>query len=84
MKKISILAFLFAGMLSFSSCESDRDSNPVLQDPTEFVLNTPAYVNTNSVGSCHTGFESLSLSQEEKESIPANRKANIEIFFISL
>ena len=46
MKKISILAFLFAGMLSFSSCESDRDSNPVLQQPTEFVLNTPAYVNT--------------------------------------
>lgn len=46
MKKISILAFLFAGMLSFSSCESDRDSNPVLQEPTVFVLNTPAYVNT--------------------------------------
>ena len=46
MKKISILAFLFAGMLSFSSCESDRDSNPVLQAPTEFVLNIPAYVNT--------------------------------------
>ena len=46
MKKISILAFLFAGMLSFSSCESDRDSNPVLQEPTEFVLNVPAYVNT--------------------------------------
>ena len=46
MKKISILAFLFAGMLSFSSCESDRDSNPVLQAPTEFVLNVPAYVNT--------------------------------------
>ena len=46
MKKISILAFLFAGMLSFSSCESDIDSNPILQDPTEFVLNTPAYVNT--------------------------------------
>ena len=46
MKKISILAFLFAGMLSFSSCDSDRDSNPVLQEPTEFVLNTPAYVNT--------------------------------------
>ena len=40
--------------------------------------------NTNSVGACNTGFESLSLSQEEKESIPANRKANIEIFFISL
>lgn len=46
MKKISIFTFLFAGLLSFSACDSDRDSNPVLQDPTAFVLNTPAYVNT--------------------------------------
>ena len=46
MKKISILAFLFAGLLSFSACDSDRDSNPILQEPTAFVLNTPAYVNT--------------------------------------
>ncbi len=46
MKKISIFTFLFAGLLSFSACDSDRDSNPVLQDPTTFVLNTPAYVNT--------------------------------------
>ncbi|WP_373832047.1 SusF/SusE family outer membrane protein [Bacteroides heparinolyticus] len=46
MKKISIYTFLLAGLLSFSACESDRDSNPVLQEPTTFVLNTPAYVNT--------------------------------------
>lgn len=46
MKKISILTFLSAGLLLFSACDSDRDSNPILQEPTAFVLNTPAYVNT--------------------------------------
>ena len=46
MKNIATFAFLLAGMLSFSACDSDRDSNPVLQEPTEFILNTPAYVNT--------------------------------------
>ena len=27
----------------FSACETDRDSNPTLQQPTKFELNTPAY-----------------------------------------
>ena len=27
----------------FSACESDRDSNPTIQQPTTFVLNEPAY-----------------------------------------
>ena len=42
MKKLLICASLLAGMLTFSACESDRDSNPTLLEPTEFVLNTPA------------------------------------------
>lgn len=46
MKKLSILSLLSAGLLFFSACDSDRDSNPVLQEPTTFVLNTPAYANT--------------------------------------
>ena len=46
MKKQSILAIALMGMLTFSACETDRDSNPVYQVPTEFSLNTPAYVNT--------------------------------------
>lgn len=46
MKKINILASLFAGLIMFSACDTDRDSNPVYQEPTEFVLNTPAYANT--------------------------------------
>lgn len=41
MKKISLLSFLLAGMLTFSACDSDRDSNPTLLTPKEFTLNTP-------------------------------------------
>lgn len=43
MKKITILASLLLGLSLFTACEDDRDSNPILQDPTTFVLNTPAY-----------------------------------------
>ncbi len=43
MKKLYILAALLLGVFAFSSCE-DQDATPVLQEPTEFVLNTPAYV----------------------------------------
>lgn len=44
MKKLSILAMLFVSSLALlTGCESDRDSNPTIQQPTTFVLNTPAY-----------------------------------------
>ena len=46
MKKLNIFASLLAGVLMFSSCESDRDDNPVFKEPTAFTLNVPAYVNT--------------------------------------
>lgn len=39
MKKLSIILALAAVALGVSSCAEDRD--PVLQKPTEFVLNTP-------------------------------------------
>lgn len=35
--------FLAGFSLLFTACEDDRDSNPTLQTPTKFVLNTPAY-----------------------------------------
>lgn len=43
MKKI-LFASLLVGMaaFSFTSCEDDRDSNPTVQQPESFVLNTPA------------------------------------------
>ncbi len=35
---------LLAGLIfTLASCEDDRGSNPTLQTPAEFVLNTPAY-----------------------------------------
>ena len=30
------------GLGIFTACDDDRDSNPTLISPTEFVLNTPA------------------------------------------
>lgn len=44
MKKLNILAGLFLGIgLSlFTACEDDNDSNPIVQQPETFELNTPA------------------------------------------
>lgn len=38
----SILVLL-CGVCAFTACDEDRDSNPTLQKPTTFKLNTPAY-----------------------------------------
>lgn len=45
MKKLNILASLFMGLAFFTACE-DQDNSPILQEPTSFTLNTPAFVNT--------------------------------------
>lgn len=42
MKKLNILASLFAGLLILTGCETDNDSNPTVQMPKDFVLNEPA------------------------------------------
>ncbi len=43
MKKITyLLTTLLCGMVLLTACEDDRDSNPVVQQPTSFVLNEPA------------------------------------------
>ena len=44
MKKIfKYTMLLVVATMILASCSDDRDSNPVLQQPTSFVLNTPAY-----------------------------------------
>ncbi len=45
MNKILACSALALGFLCFTACEDDNDSNPTLKQPTEFVLNTPSYVN---------------------------------------
>lgn len=41
MKKILSFIILLAGVISFSACDDDRDSNPTYNQPASFVLNTP-------------------------------------------
>lgn len=48
MKKIlKSTLLLLCGIGLFTACADDRDSNPTLQQPTTFVLNTPAYSTSN-------------------------------------
>lgn len=42
MKNIKILTLALVGLLAFTACDDDNDSNPVIQQPTTFQLNTPA------------------------------------------
>lgn len=43
MKKIfKYMLMSVFGIASLASCSDDRDANPTIQDPTAFVLNTPA------------------------------------------
>lgn len=43
--KLLLGAILIGTAGIFTACSDDNDSNPTLIQPTEFVLNTPAYVN---------------------------------------
>lgn len=38
---------LLCGAAFLTACDDDRDNNPVLQEPTSFTLNTPAYSKAN-------------------------------------
>ena len=47
MKNKYIIGALLVGIISlFASCSDDNDSNPTLIQPSDFVLNTPEYVNS--------------------------------------
>lgn len=46
-KSLLAPACLLAVLPFMASCETDTDSNPTLQKPTSFVLNTPAYADNN-------------------------------------
>lgn len=45
-KTIKSILMLVVGACVFTACDEDRDSNPTLQSPTAFVLNTPAIANS--------------------------------------
>lgn len=62
-KNILSSILLLVGLSFFSACEDDRDSNPTVQQPTEFVLNTPAYAGTSIDLETSTGTINMNWSQ---------------------
>ena len=47
MKKLTILTSMLVGVALLTACEDDRGSNPTIQEPTTFVLNTPSNAVSN-------------------------------------
>lgn len=45
-KNLLYMLLLTAGLQLTTACNDDRDSNPVVQQPTTFQLNTPAYADS--------------------------------------
>lgn len=63
MKKIFNMALLLlCSVCAFTACEDDNDSNPTLVQPTEFVLNTPAYTGSE-IDLAHSESVNLTWSQ---------------------
>lgn len=64
-KNILSSMLLLAGLSFFTACDDDRDSNPIIQQPTEFVLNTPAYASTTIDLASSTETINMSWSQPD-------------------
>ena len=63
MKKILKSALLLMmGLVMLASCEDDRDDNPTITTPTEFVLNTPAIAG-NTIDLANSSAITLTCSQ---------------------
>lgn len=56
---------LLAVLPFMASCETDTDSNPTLQEPTSFVLNTPAYAENNVYDLANSETVNLTTSQPD-------------------
>jgi len=78
--KILLGALILCSVSMFMACSDDNDSNPTLIQPTEFVLNTPAYVN-ETVDLETTDALQLSWSQPKytAENAPINATYEIQV-----
>lgn len=61
-KTLSMALLLVCSFCLFIACEDDNDSNPTLIQPTEFVLNEPAY-SGETIDLAHSDSLGLSWSQ---------------------
>lgn len=81
MKNKYIIGALLVGIISlFASCSDDKDSNPTLIQPKEFVLNTPAYANATIDLEKSTGLE-LTWSQPKytADNAPINATYEVQV-----
>lgn len=69
---------LMAGVLMFTSCSDDRDSNPVLQQPDSFVLNTPAYAH-QAIDLANSQTVNLTWSQPNYGGFPVATEYTVEL-----
>lgn len=61
----------------FAACSDDRDDNPTITTPTEFVLNTPAIAG-NNIDLAHSSTLQLTCSQPNY-GFPAATKYNVQV-----
>ena len=79
MNKIFKSALLLMGAaLLFTSCSDDRDSNPVLQQPESFVLNTPAYA-AQAIDLINSESVNLTWSQPDYGGFPVACEYTVEV-----
>ena len=69
---------LMAVAFMFTACSDDRDSNPVLQQPSSFVLNTPAYAN-QAIDLANSKTVNLTWSQPDYGGFPVAAEYTVEI-----
>lgn len=64
MKKTIYLIAMMMGLISFTSCSSDRDSNPELKQPKDFKMNIPALAG-NTYDLANSEYVAFSCSQPD-------------------
>ena len=62
----------------FTACSDDRDSNPVLQQPDSFVLNTPAYAG-QAIDLANSQTVNLTWSQPDYGGFPVAAEYTVEL-----
>ena len=79
-KRLLLGALLIGTAGLFTACSDDNDSNPTLIQPTEFILNKPAYIN-ETVDLTQTDKLHLSWSQPQytSDNAPVNITYEIQV-----
>src|SRR5574344_2322881 len=77
MKDLFMPALALAVIPMFTSCETDNNSNPTLQEPTSFVLNTPSDA-ANTYDLINADSIMLTCSQPDYGGFPAGTTYTVE------